>query len=243
MRNSVAGAKQAVRKSVWDRLETTGVTRFPKPVHGRIPNFIHADIAAQRLAALHEFRNAASVKVSPDAPQRPVRHRVLWEGKLLLTPTPRFREGFLSLKADRIPRASLTAAATIGGAFRFGEKVPLDRLPPIDLIVVGSVAVSRDGARVGKGAGYSELEYAVLKEMGRITDRVPVATTVHDLQIIPDLPFEEFDVPVDLIVTPTQVIRTPGELPRPKGVLWDRLSPEKLDEIPILVDLRRLQSI
>lgn len=238
MRTAVANVKQKVRHTVWDRLEATGVARFPRPVHGRIPNFIGADAAAQRLAELPEFRNAQTVKVSPDAPQRPVRRLVLTQGKVLLTPTPRIREGFLLLKASRIPAPDLSNASTIGGAFKFGERVKLDELPSIDLIVVGSVAVTLDGARVGKGEGYSELEFAILKETGRITDQVPVATTVHDLQIVPDLPFEAFDVPVDLIITPTQIIRTPGGRLKPKGILWDRLSLEKLQAIPILRDLR-----
>lgn len=239
LRSTAFEAKQEARKSVWDRLEAAGVARFPRPVHGRIPNFIHAEIAARRLAELPEFRKAAAVKVGPDAPQQLVRFLVLSQGKLLLTPTPRIREGFQMLQASEIPAAFLRAASTIGGAFKFGKKVVLNHLPYIDLIVVGSVAVSRSGARVGKGEGYSELEYAILKQLGRITERVPVVTTVHDLQIVPELPVEEFDVPVDVIVTPTQVLRTPGQLPRPQGILWDRLPPDKLRAIPILAELRR----
>ncbi len=46
--------------------------------------------------------------------------------------------------------------------------VGLDELPSIDLIVCGSVAVYETGVRIGKGAGYSDIELAMLAEMGRL---------------------------------------------------------------------------
>jgi 5-formyltetrahydrofolate cyclo-ligase len=42
-------------------------------------------------------------------------------------------------------------AASITGASRAGEPVAPDALEPVDLAVVGCVAVSTDGARLGKG--------------------------------------------------------------------------------------------
>ena len=44
-------------------------------------------------------------------------------------------------------------------------------LPPIDLIVCGAVAVNARGARVGKGGGFSDLEYGLLAEAGRVGPR------------------------------------------------------------------------
>ena len=41
-------------------------------------------------------------------------------------------------------------------------------MPTLDLVVCGSVAVNADGARVGKGAGYSDLELALLTEAGLV---------------------------------------------------------------------------
>ena len=46
--------------------------RFPRPVHHRIPNFVNADRAADRLAQLPEFMAARTVKVNPDTPQKRV---------------------------------------------------------------------------------------------------------------------------------------------------------------------------
>jgi 5-formyltetrahydrofolate cyclo-ligase len=58
-------------------------------------------------------------------------------------------------------------------------KVAATELPLVDLGVCGSVAVNREGARIGKGGGFSDLEVAFLVEAGVIrSDTVP-ATTVH----------------------------------------------------------------
>jgi len=77
----------------------------------------------------------------------------------------------------------------------------------VELFVAGSVAVSLDGGRLGKGSGYSDKEYAILKDSGRLSASVLVVTTVHDAQIVEEIPQEAWDVRVDVIVTPTKTIR------------------------------------
>ena len=77
----------------------------------------------------------------------------------------------------------------------------------MDLVVVGSVAVNRRGTRLGKGAGYSDIEIALLQEAGRIGPSTVIVTTVHPLQVIDEpIPETEHDFSVDLIVTPGEVI-------------------------------------
>ncbi|MCS7126379.1 MAG: 5-formyltetrahydrofolate cyclo-ligase, partial [Aigarchaeota archaeon] len=144
-------SKEEIREKVWKILEEKGVARFPKPVWGRIPNFEGAEIAGNRITKLDEFKMAAVVKVSPDSPQYIIRLTCLKNGKILLMPTPRLREGFLLLNPSKISRKYYEKAATIRGAFMFGEKISLENIPKVDLIVVGSVAVGRDGSRIGKG--------------------------------------------------------------------------------------------
>jgi 5-formyltetrahydrofolate cyclo-ligase len=41
-------------------------------------------------------------------------------------------------------------------------------MQPVDLVACGSVAVDRTGARLGKGAGYSEIEVGLLNDAGLI---------------------------------------------------------------------------
>ena len=230
--------KAEVRERVWRRLEEERLAAFPRPIRGRIPNFKGSRDAAARLAELPEFREAKAIKVNPDAPQLPVRHLALEQGKLLLTPTPRLREGFLLLDPAKLRKKDFRHAASIGGAAKLAEHIGLDDLPGIDLIVVGTVAVTETGARVGKGEGYAELEYATLRQMGKIAEDVPIATTVHGVQVVDDIPVEPFDVPVDIIVTPTRVIRTRSRRTKPKGIIWDLLDPSRLEEMPILKELR-----
>jgi len=75
--------------------------------------------------------------------------------------------------------------------------------PKPDLVVEGSVAVDMHGHRLGKGHGYSDLEIRILK---RMFGKVVVATTVHEIQVVEEVPFEEKDEKTSIIVTPTRVI-------------------------------------
>ena len=101
-------------------------------------------------------------------------------------------------------------------------------------VVAGSLAVSRNGVRLGKGAGYTDIELGLLMDAARITIDTPVATTVHPLQIVDEaLPQSGFDFEVSIIVTPDEVIRI--EAPRPSpGILWADMDPRKIAEIPAL---------
>ncbi|MFQ5702280.1 MAG: 5-formyltetrahydrofolate cyclo-ligase, partial [Acidobacteriota bacterium] len=143
--------KQEARQAVWDSLVEQGQARFPFPPHHRIPNFAGAREAADQLLGLPEFQAARCIKVNPDAPQRPVRLGALRRGIVVYVPAPRLRGGFKRFDPARIPDDQLAAAASLSRGGRWAEKVPLADLPEMDLIVTGSVAVTRDGRRCGKG--------------------------------------------------------------------------------------------
>lgn len=51
---------------------------------------------------------------------------------------------------------------------------------------------------------------------------------------LPSELFTDLDVPIDLIVTPTQVIRVAKRLPRPTGIRWTILSQRRLGVVPVL---------
>jgi len=228
--------KQTIRQRVWGLLEERGVARFPLPVHGRIPNFAGSERAAGLLRSHGIWARARAVLVGPDSPQHPVRERAILDGKVLYMPTPRLRGGFVELRRERVPRGEERRATSIRHAFRYGRGVGLKGMLPVDLVVVGSVAVDRHGGRIGKGGGYSDLEYAVLRELwGR---EIPVVTTVHPLQIVDRVPMEPHDVPVDYIVTPAEIIETRTPYPKPRGIDWGLLSREELARIPLLRELK-----
>ncbi|MBI1885793.1 MAG: 5-formyltetrahydrofolate cyclo-ligase [Chloroflexi bacterium] len=237
MARSVAAtrSKEELRQSVWETLERERVARFPG-ARGRVPNFEGASRAAERVRGLDAWREARVLKCNPDSPQLPLRRAALREGKTVYMAVPRLRreECFVELDPSALGR-NAAAAATIGGAFRFGRLVSLGEMRLIDLVVCGSVAVSVAGARVGKGGGYSDLEYALLSAYRKITPATPIVTTVHPLQVVPaGLPMHHHDIPVDYIATPDTVIHCERVFPRPEGIFWDILPPEKIEAIPVL---------
>lgn len=228
--------KGSARQAIWDRLKDERLARFPFPPHGRIPNFKGAESAARRLFELAPWRDAKRIKVNPDAPQRHVRIEALRRGIVVFVPTPRLRAGFKMLDPARIPDDKIAEAASLSRGDKWAVAVPLEELPPMDAIVAGSVAVTREGRRCGKGEGYSDLEFAILRELGH--PPVPVATTVHDVQIVDALPWDETDLPLSVVVTPHKAIAIDAPLPAPGGIDWNKLTPEDLDEMPVLKELR-----
>ena len=187
-------------------MEEKGIASFPRPVFHRIPNFMGAERAAQNLKGLPEYKAAKVVFCNPDSSQRPVREMALMDGKILIMATPKLRKGFLLLDPSVIPQNLIFEASTIRGAFKHGRFVKPSEVK-VDLFVAGSVAVSLDGGRLGKGTGCSDQEYAILKDSGSLAPGIIVVTTVHDVQIVEKIPRDEWDVPVNIIVTPTRVIR------------------------------------
>ena len=193
--------KESIRERVWDDLADSGEARFPFPPHDRIPNFAGAEAAAERAMATPELAGADAVKANPDAPQLPLRRRLL-------------------------------RAAT----YRVGPEA----VPGLNAIVVGSVAVTAEGVRVGKGEGFSDLEFAILCELGAVDEDTLLVTTVHDRQVLPAgaVDPDAHDVPIDVVCTPTRTLRVDEPGPKPSGIDWDRIDQERLDEIPVLARLR-----
>jgi 5-formyltetrahydrofolate cyclo-ligase len=231
--------KDAIRQWVWDELEERGEARFPFPPHGRIPNFAGADAAADRLTETEDWADATVIKANPDAPQLPVRRQALHDGKTVYMAVPRLREPECFVELDPAHLNDPDAAATVSEMDQRGEAVAPEAVPAIDLVIAGSVAVTTMGARIGKGEGYSDLEYAILAAFDRVDRDTTIATTVHECQVVEDAPAPEpHDVPLDLIVTPDRLRRTESRFERPSGIDWAKLDPERIAEIPVLEELR-----
>lgn len=233
--------KQSARQAIWDQLVADKLARFPFPPHGRIPNFAGAKEAAERLFTIPIFQNATRIKVNPDAPQRHVRELAMRRGITIFVPTPRLRGGFRRFDPRKIPREKFREAASLSKGSHWGKLVSLEEVPQLDAIVTGSVAVTPNGHRCGKGEGYGDLEYAILRELGHAP--IPVATTVHAIQVAKDFPREATDLPLSFIVTPTSIIKVKTPLGPPKGIDWTKLSPQDLEDMPILGELKLKKKI
>ena len=235
----VQAAKQAARERVWEQLERSGVAP-PPGAYGRIPMFERADAAADRLTRLPEWHAARIVTANPDRAQMPVRTRALAAGKIVYMAVPRlaWEYPFVMLDPSRLS-APAEAAGDKERALELGQAVQVEEIRPVDLVVAGSVAVNKSGARVGKGGGFSDIEVALLTDAGVIGPHTTIVTTVDPLQVVDELiPEMRHDFRVDVIVTPDEVIRTTDPRPSP-GIIWDDLEQAKIAEIPVLARLSR----
>jgi 5-formyltetrahydrofolate cyclo-ligase len=104
---------------------------------------------------------------------------------------------FARAEARELVRGPLGAMEPPAGA----PDVALDE---IDCVVMPGVAFSAGGLRLGRGGGYYD---ATLKRMPHAV-RVGVA---FEAQIVPELPREPHDVPLDAIVTEARVLLFPRE--------------------------------
>ncbi len=160
-----------------------------------------------------------------------------------------FSESVLFYKLDPkfLRRNQMEWAATKSGAAELGSVIELTALKQIhvDLIIVASVVVNPiTGARIGKGKGYADLEYAIMSQMGCVTNKTIILTTCHESQLINDLPntiMEQHDLPVDIIVTPKRYIYTKHLFQRPERVYWNKIDSDMMLNIPVLQELKQLE--
>lgn len=234
--------KDGLREEIWHGLEDDG--HNVGPVWSRIPNFVGADVAAKRLAALPQWKDARVVKCNPDPPQIPVRLRALYDGKLLYTPVPELVEGFPFVLLDpaRLSAAGVQfeLAATSQGALEHGIPVSFEEMEPMDVIVVGCVGVTRQGGRTGKGGGFADLELGIFRELSKVPPHAPIVTTVHSSQVVADdrIVMMAHDSALNWIATEAELIETHSPFPQPTGVSWDAVQDDQLEDIPFLKHLK-----
>nr|XP_057944725.1 methenyltetrahydrofolate synthase domain-containing protein isoform X3 [Doryrhamphus excisus] len=242
---SPGATKWDIRQKVWDYIEDKNLANFPRPVHNRIPNFKGSIQACNRLAVLQEFKSSQTVKINPDRPQQQARIITLEAHKTLLVPTPRLRSGLFNkiVPPQGANKEQLRICSSSQGVKEFSTPIGLDAKVKVDLVVVGSVAVSEKGFRIGKGEGYADLEYGMMASMGAVDESTVVVTVVHDCQVvdISEEIIESHDLTVDYILTPSRVIKTNCQSPKPQGIIWTKLDTAKLEKIPILKKLLALE--
>ena len=233
--------KDGLREQVWTALENAGaVVGDPR---GTIPDFEGADRAADVLAEQDFWRDAAVVKCTPDACQAPIRLHALRQGKLLYMAYPQIKvyPCFIEVTAAAMEAKgiSLEEASTMDGAIAHGRYVPFEEMHHIDLVNVGSVAVTLAGGRTGKGAGFADIELALLRDAGVVDSSTVIASTVHPVSVVADdaLPMTPTDSTVDWVVTEEGAYRTTSPRVEVRGIDWDLVQPDQLDTIPILAQL------
>lgn len=231
--------KQEIREATWSYLTENKLGRFPFPLHNRIPNFKGAEKAAHFVGTMPEYKQAKVIKVNPDAPQLPIRAQILRDGKTLLVPTPRLKAGFIMVKPEWVPAGEERKAASLSHIKSYGKEISLSEMPSIDIFFVGSVALHRDGRRIGKGEGYADREYAIIRELGN--PDIPVIGTVHSTQLTAkDIPRDPYDLAVDWIATEVELIKTNTPYKKPKGIHWELVTEKEWEEMPVLKEIWEL---
>jgi len=259
--------KEELRIKMWKKLiEGSYLHPYPETCINRIPNFKDNDAAAKIFARTWQFRNAQFIKVNPSLAQRPVRENTLRYHKTLLvpasslSPTDTYGGGkfYYKISGEQFSDANtaglsrmhqIRLACSRSGCAQAGEPLTYDwKDIKIDIFVVGSVLVAANGMRIGNSNNFTELEWAILTDLGAVDpNNTLVVTTVHEEQIVyeDELPLsllEPHDLPVDLIITPKRIINVKDKLSKPsQGVLWNTITPEMMQAIPFLEELRKLK--
>ncbi|MDF2955887.1 MAG: 5-formyltetrahydrofolate cyclo-ligase [Candidatus Alkanophagales archaeon MCA70_species_2] len=229
-------SKKQVRAEVWGRMLELGVAR----PFNKIPPFPGQEAAASLLRTLDVYKDAARIFVPPDAAQYHVRLNALKDGKVVIMATPALAEGFYELDPTAVDEKVWRLAVRSKEVFKYGRrlKTSLEDIGKVDLMVTGAVAVSRgDGCRIGKGTGFFDLEYAILKEIGSVGETTPIIAVVHDSQVFDELPHDKNDVAVNFIVTPSQIIKIEKPRKRPVGIDWKRIDNSRILKIRPLMEL------
>ncbi|XP_054719855.1 methenyltetrahydrofolate synthase domain-containing protein-like isoform X2 [Uloborus diversus] len=147
MNESDYRSKQSIRNKVWCFMEENNISEFPRPSFYRIPNFKGADEACEKVVNLEEFQKAITVKVCPDSPQKHLRFLILQKNKTLLMSKPGLKD---SMFYKVVPPCNVTddvlhLCSSLKGAKQYGVEMPNNEVK-VDLIVIGSVAVTYNGS-------------------------------------------------------------------------------------------------
>lgn len=243
---AVEPTKRSLRVQTWRKIQESRCGMGFNAIFNRIPGFVDSEKAASLLAETEEFKKAENIKVNIDRALYWIKLETLLRGKTLFLPATRDSSA-LYLKVDVPANATdeqMKDILNIQDVQQHRTEISFENPVKLNLVVIGSVVVSRDGYRIGRGNGFTDLDIGLLIEIGSITPDTIIATMVHDLQVVDSLPlglFQKYDTPVDLIVTPTQVIHVPNRLPRPAGLFWELLSQRRLRMIPVLQILKEAQ--
>lgn len=166
-----------------------------------------SSLIAEKLYNLPEFNQAGAVmffiSFGSEVETRAMVEETIKRGKIALAPkaVPETRELIVSKITD-------WDRDLAPGAYGIPEPRS-DRLIPvqpevIDLLIVPGVGFDLDGNRLGYGGGYYDRFFTLLKP------GTPLVALVFDLQIESSIPVEQWDRPVDLVITEARLIRPQG---------------------------------
>lgn len=212
--------EERVRRVVWQRLVEVSVpdSRFDLDLRRFVPDFQGRARADARVVAQAAWREAQTLFVMPDNSMRALRHRALVAGKRLLVPTFGFRRGLVLLDGATIADGDKALAATLDGMEQIGKRLALDRrqaVPHVDFVVTGATAATIDGRVIGRGEPLLAMGWAAMEELGIVDEGVRIIAVVHDCQVIGEEVPAVPEIQVELVATPTRLIRCQPDVSSP----------------------------
>lgn len=236
------------RQNVWNELRAVARpdSRFHFDFAEFITDFEGSDRATARLTAMDIYQDARVVFITPDNCLELLRAQTIRDQKVMLMTSYGIRRGFIELLPADVPPGTEDWAVLLDVIERVGRHISLaeiqDRYSRLDLLVTGGSAVTRGGARFGKGHGFFDIEWATLYSLGVVDIGTPIVDFVHDCQLVEEeLEISPFDTICDYIVTPSQVIHVPSPQKPTGGIYWDCLAPGMMESISTLKELQDLE--
>lgn len=237
--------KDRLRNEIWTKLSEQNVA-IGSPFN-EIPNFVGSEEAASLLRQSSLWKNAKVVKCNPDNAQIPVRRMAIEDGKILYMAVPQLTDErcFVEITKESLEAKGKGAkdAETWQLGMENGSLLYFEEMQHIDIAVVGCVAVTKEGSRIGKGGGFADLEFGALRYYNLIDDSTAILTTVHDYSVVANnrIPIQKHDTFLNYIYTPTTFYKVETKRKQPSGIEWEMVQEDQLNEIPILRKLKELQ--
>lgn len=237
-------AKEA-RVKIWEELLKVARpdSKFSWSFSEFIADYEGSDQGAKLLAGSEMYKHAEVIFITPDNNLEKLREIAFRDKKTVVMTNYGISRGFFLIRPDDIPEGKEEVASLLDGVSRYWKHQTLEQLKTavghIELLVTGASAITPGGIRFGKGHGYFDLEWAMLYTVGLVDDHSVIIGAGHDCQVADvEVTVEEYDTAIDYIVTPTKIMETRHEYPRPgKGIIWSRLAPGMREQIPPVQEL------
>ncbi len=165
---------------------------------------------ADRIEGLAAFRDAHTIALyaplGTEVDSREIARRAISRGVRVLFPRVvqgERRLAFARASPDELVRGPLGAAEPPPSS----PEVPARE---IACVVMPGVAFSLDGLRLGRGGGYYDATLSAMPKAARIG-------VAYEAQIVPTLPREPHDAPLDAVVTETRALLFASRIPLTRG--------------------------
>ncbi|MBP3890600.1 MAG: hypothetical protein J6D29_00300 [Solobacterium sp.] len=243
MENKVDAKEERIH--IWEELLKVAKpdSRFSWKFSEFITDYEGSEKGNALLAETEMYQNAKTIFITPDNNLETLRERAFKDKKTVVMTNYGITRGFFLIAPGQIPEGKEEIASLLDGVQRYWKHQTLAQLKEsvghIDMMVTGASAINTRGIRFGKGHGYFDLEWAMLSSEGIADEDTVIIGVGHDCQVVDiDVEVEEYDTAIDYIVTPTRILETSHEFPRPnKGIIWSRLAPGMKEEIPPIQEL------